>query len=357
MVVNQNMDVYAPAFRVEIEGKALSPEAIISVSVDEDLEAPGRFTIILNEGLDIKTQAFTWLDNPDLNPGHSVEVYFGYAGRKSERIIRGTIKALSPSFPSTGIPSLTLEGYDPSHGMQKRMSKVNDAEVKYSDVARELATRFYHLNPDGIEDSGKTHKKVERQKGEKDYGFLRRLADQIGFEFFVRGETLHFRKPRDGGDARKTFQFRKDFISFSPRLSMASLVNQVVVSGWNEKQKESIKERVRLKDIAATSELVRFLEKFIEDSDGLEPKIIEDKALNSNDEAKKRAEVELKKAVNTFIQGDLECIGDPELRAGSKIEIGGIGTLFSGSYYVTSTRHTFDDTGYRTTLGVRRIIM
>ena len=67
--------------------------------------------------------------------------------------------------------------------------------------------------------------------------------------------------------------------------------------------------------------------------------------------------MELKKAVNTFIQGDLECIGDPELRTGSKIEIGGIGTLFSGSYYVTSTRHTFDDTGYRTTLGVRRIIM
>ena len=29
MVAHQNMDVYAPTFRVEIEGKGLSPEAII----------------------------------------------------------------------------------------------------------------------------------------------------------------------------------------------------------------------------------------------------------------------------------------------------------------------------------------
>jgi len=56
--------------------------AITSLEVDENLDSASMFTMNINEGLDIKTQKFKWLDNRLLNPaeGEDVEIYIGYAG-------------------------------------------------------------------------------------------------------------------------------------------------------------------------------------------------------------------------------------------------------------------------------------
>jgi phage protein D len=343
---------YAPVFRIEIEGTLLSPAAVISVSIDENLETPSKFDIALNEGLDVKTQSFTWLDNPVVNPGNKVQIYFGYPVYISKNPMIGTIKALSPSFQSAGIPSLTIEGYDLSHSMQKKMNKVNDEEVTFSDIARELATKLYNLKTDGIEATEEKHKKVQREKGQNDRDFLKDLAKKIGYEFFVQGDTLYFRKPKDDKEPVKTFTYRKNFIRFSPRLSTASLVSEVVVTDNDEKTKEKIEGKAELRELIRGSQV----ERLIKDAEGLEPRKIENKPLKSVEEAKSIAEVELKKALNSFIQGTLECIGDPDLRPGICIEIEGLGELFSGKYYITSAKHSLDNNGYKTSLGVRRIL-
>ena len=352
-----NLDVYAPSCKVKIEGEPLPPTSVLSVSLDENLETPCKFDVILNEEIDIKTQKFTWLGNQLLNPGNEVEIFFGYATKESKSLFKGTIKALSPSFPATGTPTLTVEGYDLSYAMQKKTAKINDADVKHSDIASELA-KMYKLKTD-VEDSKKKFKKVTRKKSEKDYKFLRRLADKSGFECFVQGDTLHFRKSKetkDDGNIVKTFQFRKNIISFSPRLSMAALVKEVVVTGWNKDTKKPIKVRLVLGSIGSGSDIVS-LEKLIKASEGSDPQVIEHKALSSEDEAMDIAKVALTKAINSFIQGTLECIGDVDLRPGENIKIEGVGDIFNGYYYITSAKHTFGDGGYKTTLGVRRNLL
>ena len=76
-----NLDFYAPFFSIKIGGKP-QPElknAVISLEVDENLESASMFTMNINEGLDIKTQKFTWLDSKLLAPesGEDVEIYIG----------------------------------------------------------------------------------------------------------------------------------------------------------------------------------------------------------------------------------------------------------------------------------------
>ena len=44
---------------------------------------------------------------------------------------------------------------------------------------------------------------------------------------------------------------------------------------------------------------------------------------------------------SAYVEGYGTCIGDPELRAGTLVEIEGLGKRFSGSYYVTSTEHSY----------------
>lgn len=350
-----NPDIYAPYYIVDIEGTKLPDDSIISVSVEESLDAPAKFEITLNEGLDIDTQQFRWLDNPNTDPGKKVKISFGYAGKKKYDLLEGVIKALAPGFQSTGVPSLSIQGFDFSHAMQKKMNDFNGKDVKFSDIASEIAKKN-NLTPK-VEDSGQKKKKVERKKDEKDYDLLRRLANEAGFEFFVREKALHFRKPKDNAKAIRTYKFRENLVGFSPRLSLSQLINEVVVTGYDEKTKKSIKEKVTLAQITKKADLGNILKKFIKNADGLEPKKIEFKALKSKEVAKKKGEVALRKAINTFITGDLECIGDPELRVGNCVEIEGIGELFSGDYYILTTKHSLSSSGYKTTVGIRRNVL
>jgi phage protein D len=47
-------------------------------------------------------------------------------------------------------------------------------------------------------------------------------------------------------------------------------------------------------------------------------------------------------------------VGLPDLRAGQRVLISGIGSRLSGIYFVTDTTHTIGDSGYTTRFNARR---
>ena len=56
-----------------------------------------------------------------------------------------------------------------------------------------------------------------------------------------------------------------------------------------------------------------------------------------------------------YVGGEGVCVGRADLRAGTVVEIEGLGKRFSGPYYVVSTRHRFSPKhGYHTAFAVRR---
>ena len=48
------------------------------------------------------------------------------------------------------------------------------------------------------------------------------------------------------------------------------------------------------------------------------------------------------------------CVGLPDLRAGQRVNIEGLGVRFSGTYFITETTHTINDGGYTTKFNARR---
>ena len=48
------------------------------------------------------------------------------------------------------------------------------------------------------------------------------------------------------------------------------------------------------------------------------------------------------------------CVGLPDLRAGQRVRIAGLGARFSGEYFITDTTHTINDSGYITKFNGRR---
>lgn len=350
------MDIYAPVFKIKQNSEEYPPkESILNIEIDENLETPAMFRISLNEELIIKTKKFRWLDDDKIKPGTEVEIVFGYASSKKQGMIKGKIKALTPGFQSTGNPTLSLEGYDFSHDLQKTAKEITKKAVTYSTIAQEIAQNNGLTAK--VDPTEKPHDKVERKKNEMDYGLLRRLSNEIGYEFFVRNKELHFRKPKDDIIGDFTFEFRKNFINFNPRMTTAALVNEVHVTAWNNKDKESISESATINDIKSSVGIPDF-DSIVEKSQGAKIDVkLEGRLVRTQKDAKDLAKAELKRRNKGFIEGTLECIGDPQLRPGITVNIEKVGQLFSGVYYITKSTHTIGDAGYKTTITVRRSVL
>jgi phage protein D len=361
-----NLDYYAPIFSIKIGGKP-QPElknAVISLDVDENIEKASMFTMNINEGLDLKTQKFTWLDSKLLDPagGADVEIYMGYASRAErikEPLITGIITALNPSFPSTGIPTLTVQGYGHSYCLQKpvvnKKKRTFDKEKEYGDVAKKIASE-HKLGVGTIDSTIKPCEKITQNQEESDYKFLKRLADRFGYEFFIRNKKLYFRKPRDNEEEVMTLRWGKELISFNPRLSTAEVVSKVTVKGHNQKDpKKPITGIATLKDIEFKEPKAKSAAEFAKNAMKKEiEKSEHDFPVCNEEDAKALAKALLMKANNSLIEGSCECIGIPELRSGTNVLIKGIGKRFSGKYYIKSVKHSIGDAGYTNSFEVRR---
>ena len=57
------------------------------------------------------------IDNPPFAIGAEVEIEMGYL-TDLEEVMTGEVAVVQPSFPETGVPSLTVIGYDRSHALR-----------------------------------------------------------------------------------------------------------------------------------------------------------------------------------------------------------------------------------------------
>jgi phage protein D len=74
----------------------------------------------------------------------------------------------------------------------------------------------------------------------------------------------------------------------------------------------------------------------------------------SPEEASNNAQRGLEDNAKKMLTGNGSTVGLPDLRAGSVVFIEGLGKRFSGRYFVTSTTHKIDNSGYTTTFECRR---
>jgi phage protein D len=87
---------------------------------------------------------------------------------------------------------------------------------------------------------------------------------------------------------------------------------------------------------------------------GSRREIITDQPVRSQREAEDRARRILRELHKGMVEASAETIGLPDLRAGRKVQIDGVGDRFSGQYYITESMHTINDGGYKTTFKARR---
>jgi phage protein D len=289
----------------------------------------------------------------------------GYAGRLTQ-MLSGLIKTFSPSFPSSGLPTISisgadrltlLQGFKPASSEARSYPKMKDWQI-----AQKIAKR-HDLDIEVTED-GPEHP-IVMQKDQDDLEFLLERAKRVGFDCFIdvdpstKKDKLYFIKPKDQRDSTSVdvfaYRWGESLQAFTPKMTVGRQFAKVTVRGWDPRNKERIEYTAEVGDLPKTSGKGRTGAEIVSKKLGAKEERIVDIPVTSRDDARKIAIGLLERNGNEFLTGSGEVLGDPALRPGVIVQLDGLGERFSGNYTVRKAEHSFGNSGYMTSFEVERL--
>jgi phage protein D len=376
--VYEDQDFYVPAFVVKVQNQELQRAVmndILSVTYTDSLANVDSFDMVVNNwdagARTFDASAFKYSDKDTFNPWKDVEVQMGYyRGGKSElrTMLVGEITTLTPNFPQSGAPTINVRGLNLLHRFRTKQETKPFFMKKDSEIAKEIVDSIaaeirkkspqlkLRLDPEDFARNVKREEKIPYllMNNQFPIRFLMERARDLGYELTVeeapggdgRDVTLHFRPSSDVKRNTYVLEWGKSLISFQPTLQVANQVAELTVRGWSPQTKKAIKVTVKRDQIPG---IVTPGELGVTEPDlAKKLEIVVDRPVQNEAEAKLLATNRLRQIGEVLVEAKGKTIGVPDLRSGSKVEIRGLGTRFSGTYLVTSTTHTIGDGGYTT---------
>ncbi len=360
--IARGREFYVPFFEVRLAGAALSQNVIrdiLSVTYKDDIEKLDSFEITINNW-DADKLALKYSDTRLFDPGKKLELFMGYRNEgEPVRMIQGEITSLRPTFPASGTPTLAISGLNLLHRLRVKQESKAYLDKTDNDIAREIADRLgIEIETDPNAPAANRPYQYIIQDNRYDILFLMERARRIGFDLFVEEKgsesKLHFKPTLNIKRVAYELEYGKSLIQFQPNLTTAHQVFEVKVTGWNATKKEKIeatadRSMLRNKGVGANGGQEVIEQAFKQRKEVVANKIFEDK-----DEADKYALETLENIAKDMIRGSGSTVGLPDLRAGTVLQLKGLGKRFSGRHLTTSTSHTIGDSGYTATFECRR---
>jgi len=368
MASDRSLYVSSPLLQIEgADPSSLSAlmNDLIQISVEESLHLPGMFTLVINNPfVPVDDESETWQHDPLLQIGKKVNI--GFQGSttdspefdrdRKDYIIEGEITAIETHFTSDTRAPIVVRGYDISHRLHRGRYNRSFQDYTDSDIVSKIA-REVGIDRGRIDPSGERQAYIF-QENQTNMEFLRERAARIGFELFVQDGKLFFRKPQAGDILR--LKWLTDFETFRVRVTSAEQVKSVEVRSWDYHRKQPIV------SVADRDETITRVEGnsgrpspnggFTTPNFGSNyppPKlIVVDKPVSSPKEADRMAQALYDELGGEFVQADSQAPGNPQIRVGKVVELTDMGR-YGGRYYITETRHLYQEGRYSTEFAVR----
>ena len=320
-------------YSVLVDGEEIPTEIsarIREVRVLNYLKLPDvcTFTAGFQKGVDGQPEP---IDSHPFDIGSKLEVRLGARDALgTTTLFTGEIVTLEPRFGAGGV-ELLVRGFDRSHVLLRTRRVRTFQNQTTSDIVGKIVEQA-GFQPD-CDPSGEPHDFVQ-QDNETDWDFIWRLAERIGFEFIVEDEIAHFRKPTPEGAVE--LEWPKTLRSFNPRVTAIQQVKEVTLLAQDPKTKQVID--VTVSDPRQIAEIGLDRETVAQAFDGATAHIATE-PVKSQAEGTAVAQALLDKLANAYIAAEGVTDGNPEIRAGTKVTVGGVGQAFSGTYRVASATH------------------
>jgi phage protein D len=289
--------------------------------------------------------------------GSALTISLGYVDAM-QPVFDGEITSLSLSFPpGSGSPRFVVEAFNRLHRLTAPRRTETYHDVTDADIATEVASRN-GLSAD-VPLDGPRHA-VATQVNEDDFAFLRAIARALNYELRVEGSTLRFR-PAALDQAPGLHLTWGAAQSNGPALTEVSLslnprrpVTRVRVRGRDPLSGEAIEATASQGDEEGASTGTPAASVVANAFGADRELLVVDRPVLSTDEAAMVARALFNELGQSLVEAAGTTEGNAALRAGTMIELDGVGRRFAGAYYVTRTVHRLGPDGYLTTFDARR---
>lgn len=348
---DNKLKVARPTLRVDGTDQATLAAGLMELSITETAQGLYRCECTIgNWGPKDGETGFLYFDRSLLDFGKPFEVRLG----TSDVLFEGRITALEADFPESAPPTLTVLAEDRLQDLRMTRRTATYFDVSDADVIRQVASK-HGLTPD-LDVSGPTHK-VLAQVNQSDLAFLRERCRAVDVELWVEGRTLKAKKrgARSSGEPLKLGR-GNELTAFTVIADLATQRSSVTVSGWSVQDKDAVSHE------AGPSVLGAELGNDESGASLLSSKLAERKEAVvhavpvGTQEAQARAEAHFRQLARRFVVGRGTAQPDARLRVGTRVELTGLGPLFSGKYHLAEVSHLFDGAkGLRTEFVAERV--
>jgi phage protein D len=356
-------ELFAPTFSLKIDGARAEldvEKTVSSLVVTDENETIGSFDLTLVNAF----PELRWTHGPDADVfrvGAGVVIEMGYVGAL-KKMFAGEITSIGPDFPFDGVPTVAIKGHTRGHALSQTNKTRTFVEKTDSEIATEIAHDL-NLKAD-VQPTTERHPYLIQFR-RTDLDFLRERARRIGYRLGLDGDTLQF-GPGDGmSDATFTLVWAGGQLgydpggtamplrSFKPTVNTMRQPTKVVVRGIDHHTGTKIEETATDTSPPPSPGAITGPAAAATAGRDLEPTFTDIPFANA-DEAKTLARSLLNYLASQFVTATGSTIGLPDLRAGSVVQIGGLGQRFDGPYFVTSSTHSITARGYTTEFSVKR---
>ncbi len=362
---------YLASYSLKIDGQDAAAQLIRDIQeivVESSLYQPAAFTLIINNDYFPGTAAGPWQYQDLFAIGKAIEIGLSTATTEdaafaeSERatVILGEIAAIEADFNESSQATMTVRGYDISHRLYRGRHSRSFQNKKDSDIIKDIA-RETGIPIGKIDDTGGPHGYEDIndasgyvfQHNQTNMEFLRGRAARHGFELFVEGGKLYFRKPTSGQTL--ALKWLQDFQKFQVRVTSSEQVNDTEVRAWDYNQKQALiaQKSTPSNQVITANEFGqgRNTSSAFNGQPNSPTLQVVNQTFFSQPEGESIAQALCDETARDFIQVEATASGNPRLFPGKAISLTEMGK-YSGTYYLTRVRHHLVEGRYTTDFSV-----
>jgi len=336
---------------IEVEGSALAADVdaqIESALVVDRLAMPDMFVIVFRD------PARDVLGRAGLDIGKTVKIStVGVNADAPEPLITGEVTSIEAEYDSLGARAV-VRGYDRSHRLAAGRKTATYQNVKYSDIAQQIASAAGLQADTDTSDGTLDH---VFQVNQSDLDFLYAMAREIGFDCRVDDRKLIFKKPVEssGGPSEGTTDssdpiqlvWGLNLLEFRARMSAVAQVSKVEVRGWDPGAKDKV---VGSADATATNAQLALSPSDLASRGGGQTVVVTDRPVSTQLAADGLATARAQQVGSAAFEATAVAIGSAALTAGTAVSVSGVDPALVGKWVISGSRHEFGNGAYKTAL-------
>jgi hypothetical protein len=291
--------------------------------------------------------------------GSEVTVLMGYSTVVRE-VFAGFISKVNYIYKKNDIPCVMLTCMDAKGFMMSSCHCTQLVSENYGDAINEIlqkaaymrlqnmnVIRSLHITqtPDKSAVAGSQQQDTSRtieMVSESDYEFIVRAAKRFNYEFYFDCGDMVFRKARAGASTQLVLDPQCDIYQLDVQYDCTGVAGTVIVRGTDANKAKLIEAKEKNSNKFSIGNYAKQLIKN-------KQKTFLDATIQSQSDADYRAAYIMDSTAYKFGTLECSCIGIPDIKPGSFIQVDGMGEGISNVFYVVNVIHQFgQDDGYRT---------